>query len=151
MGSRARTLQISVWACVRVTLACVWQYRLSSMCTNGDFHLKKWFWHSILNRFFSMSFLIRTLNLCRWADFNTIISNFEADFGMNHVWATLPKGSGGDQECIFFNLYTYQPTFISDTLSYTCRNWKLESGTWRDADAIWTDRREGWNSYVDVT
>ena len=25
--------------------------------------------------------------------------------------------SGGDQECIFFTLNKYQPTFISDTLS----------------------------------
>ena len=62
-----------------------------------------------------------------------------------------PKGSGGDQECIFFTLNTYQPTFISDTLSYACRNWKLGSGTGRDgtddadadADAVRTDRREG--------
>ena len=108
MGSRARTLQISVWACVRVTLVCVWQYRLSSMCTNGDFHLKKWFWHLILNRFFSMSFLIRTLNLCRWADFNTIISNFEADSEMNYVWATLPLGP----------IHKKNPIFVKSIFQY---------------------------------
>ena len=64
-----------------------------------------------------------------------------------------PKGSGDDQECIFFTLNTYQPTFFSGTLSYAWRNWKLKSGTWRnaadaDANAIRTDRHEGLNSYV---
>ena len=50
-----------------------------------------------------------------------------------------PNGSGGDQECIFFTLNTCQATFISDTFSYACRNWKLGSGTGRDG----TGRTDG--------
>ena len=69
-----------------------WLYRLSSMCTNGDFHPKKWFWLEIFNLFFCTSFLVSTLNLCKWAHIDTINSNFEADFGLIYLWATLPPG-----------------------------------------------------------
>ena len=63
-----------------------------------------------------------------------------------------PQGSGGDQECIFFTLNTYQPTFISDTLHTPAGigNSKVGRDADADADAVRTDRRECRNSYVDI-
>ena len=46
--------------------------------------------------------------------------------------AAVPLRSEGDPGCIFFTLNTYQTTFISDILSYDCRNWSKFSDTQTD-------------------
>ena len=56
--------------------------------------------------------------------------------------------SEGDPGCIFFTLNTHQTTFISDILSYDCRNWSLFLDTQKHRTDGRTDRRWSWNSYL---
>ena len=52
-----------------------------------------------------------------------------------------PKGSGGDQECIFFTLNTYQPTFISDiTDIHSDSNYSLVRGRPHMISDFWVGR-----------
>ena len=69
--------------------------------------------------------------------------------------AAVPLGSDGDPGCIFFILNTCQATFISDILWNNCRKlkkmkvWLTDIRTDGGTDGR-TDRREVWNSYLDV-